>query len=92
MSTEPDTGQTGKRKGPVSGETDKPGITESPTGYKAPAPDQAGKPSALDDLREAARAIKGLSLPDWMRERIVAVLIKEHAASIACELLTGEKP
>ncbi len=91
MIEHPDPGQSGKRKGPVSGETDQPGITEAPAGYKAPAPNQGGSHSSLDDLREAARAIKGLSLPDWMQERLLAGLVKEHSAAIACELLAGEE-
>jgi len=91
MIEHPDTGPTGKRRGPVSDETDQPGITEATAGYQAPAPDQAGSQTPLDGLREAARAIKGVSLSDWMRERILAGLIKEHAAAIACELLAGEE-
>ena len=49
------------------------------------------KPTALDDLREAARALHGLKLPDWMRERILAGLVKDHAPAIARDLLTGEE-
>jgi len=49
------------------------------------------KPTAFDDLREAARALHGLTLPDWMRERLLAGLVKDHAPAIARELLTGEE-
>ena len=92
MIEHPDTGPTGKRRSPASfGEHGAGGTTEAPAGYTAPAPDQAGSHSPLDDLREAARAIKGLSLPDWMGGRIIAGLVKEHAAAIARELLAGEE-
>ncbi|MCK9589283.1 MAG: hypothetical protein WC003_14840 [Terrimicrobiaceae bacterium] len=87
-----DPGQAGKKRSPASfGEHGAGETTKAPAGYKAPAPDQGGSHSPIDDLREAARAIKGLSLPDWMGERIISVLVKENAPAIARELLAGEE-
>jgi len=91
MIEHPDPGQTGKKRSPASfGERGAGGTTEAPAEYQAFASGQGGSHSALDDLREAARALHGLTLPDWMRERIIAGLVKDHAPAIARELLTGE--
>lgn len=94
MIAPPDSGQGRKRKGPVSGETDQPGISgisEAPKAYRTANASQGGKPAgARERLRLSAIAL-GEILPDeWQRIRILTELVKADAEEIARELLAGE--
>lgn len=84
-------GLPGKKEGLASGETDQPETTGAVEAYQRADANQAGNLSTLNELREAASAIKAIALPDWMRERIIAGLVREHAAGIALEILSGKE-
>ena len=64
MITHPDTGQSGKRKGPVSFATDQPGISKAPAEYHRTAQMQGGN-GFMRSVRLAAVALTVAEFVEW---------------------------
>lgn len=64
MTTYPDTGQSGKRKGPVSFATDQPGISKASAEYHPKAQMQGGN-GFVRSVRLAAVALTVAEFVEW---------------------------
>ena len=54
------------------------------------SPGPAETPTALDSLRSTARVLKVLDQPEWIRTRVLAGIVAEHALVIAIQLLNED--